>query len=137
MLSPPLAAKSAQHFLYTLGFLPPYPAHAKCLLSTSLPCLVQSYSILSKHLSSWSQSQASCLEDGLSSAHAQCVCREMKEYFPFAAIYSYCPHTQHRLSIAFLQLFANQSNILQYFLYTAHFCYNRNFTGRGQLEQLL
>ena len=67
LLSPLLAAKSAQHFLYALDFLTPCPANAKCCISKTLPCLVQSYSILSKLASSWSQSQASCLQDGLSS----------------------------------------------------------------------
>lgn len=75
LFSPPL---TAQHFLYALGFLPPYPANAKYLISKSLPCLVKSYSILPKPISSRSQSQASCLQDGLSSAYARCVCREMK-----------------------------------------------------------
>lgn len=39
MLSPHLAAKSAQSFPYALGFLPLYPANAKRRISKSLPCL--------------------------------------------------------------------------------------------------
>lgn len=128
LLSATFSFKCAQQFLYVLGFLCPYSAVRKALfIELALPGVELQHLVWAHFFLVTESGSNMALVLPTNSVSAE----KWNNVF-LLLLFTAVAYIHNRLSSAFLQHFANQSNILQHFVYTAHiylaYC-NRNFPG--------